>query len=50
LLAQRVAVAEKLNYEMLPLDDSLIDNLRNAENSNKIVVIIVDSWSLHVER
>ncbi len=33
----------------IPLDDELGKRLDEAENSNKIVVIVVDLWTLHLE-
>ena len=52
ILAQTVASAENLRYEVVPLDVGLqfSDCLKVAEQSNKLVVIIVDTWTLLVKR
>jgi FxsC-like protein len=46
LLAQEVAVKEKLFYETVPLDANIIQKLEEAENRHKLAVIIVDRWTL----
>jgi FxsC-like protein len=50
MLATEVALKEKLRYETVPLDADIIEKLKEAEQNNKIVVIIVDTWTLHLER
>jgi len=50
LLATKAALTEKLNYEVAPVTDELLDTLREAEDNNKIVVLIVDPWSLKIDR
>lgn len=49
-LANRVAISEKLRYEMVPLDANLIQRLDEAERDNKVVAIIVDTWTLRLEQ
>ena len=50
LLVQDVIQHEKLISDgAIPLDNELEDRLDEAENSNKIVVILVDLWTLRIE-
>ena len=49
VVSQRVAALENVFYETLPLADRLIDQLREAERTNTIVVIVVDPWSIRAE-
>jgi FxsC-like protein len=49
LVAQEVAVGEKLRYEALPLDANLIPCLAKAEADNKIVALVVDTWTLQLD-
>ncbi len=49
-LANAVAISEKLRYEMVPLDANLIQRLDEAERDNKVVAIIVDTWTLRLEQ
>lgn len=49
LVTQRVAALENVFYETLPLADRLIDQLREAERTNTIVVLVVDPWSIRSE-
>ncbi len=49
VLAQRVAADEKLHYERLPLGGNLVEKLREAEDAGKIVVLLVDTWSLQLD-
>lgn len=50
ILAMGVAASEKLRYEAVPLDESLIQRLDAAERDNKVVAIIVDTWTLRLEQ
>jgi len=45
--AQGVVRDEDLNYERLDLDPDLVRLLRKAEADNKIIILVVDSWSLN---
>jgi FxsC-like protein len=49
IMAQEVAVAEKLRYEVLSLDDGIIGQLEEAQRRNKVVAIIVDTWTLRLQ-
>lgn len=49
-MSSLIAADEKLRYQALPLDESLLDRLIEAQENNKIVVILTDSWSLQVDR
>lgn len=50
LLAQSAAYKEKLISEVVPLDQNLIQRLKEARDANKIAVIIVDTWTLRLPR
>ncbi|HSU84336.1 MAG TPA: TIR-like protein FxsC [Thermoanaerobaculia bacterium] len=50
ILAMGVATSEKLRYEAVPLDESLIRRLDEAERDNKVVAIIADIWTLRLEQ
>lgn len=50
ILAQNVATKENLRYEAVPLDTQIINRLEAAERDNKIVAIIVDTWTLRVQK
>jgi FxsC-like protein len=50
ILAMGVAASEKLRYEAVPLDESLIRRLDEAERDNKVVAIIADIWTLRLEQ
>jgi FxsC-like protein len=50
IFAQGVAASEKLRYEAVPLDQGLIARLDAAERDNKVVAIIVDTWTLRLEQ
>lgn len=49
VVSQRVAALENVFYESLPLADRLLDQLREAERTNTIVVLVVDPWSIRAE-
>jgi FxsC-like protein len=49
IISQHVATMEDLQYETYPLSDDFLERLRGAEQSNSIVVIVVDPWSIQVE-
>jgi FxsC-like protein len=50
LTAMNVAFTERLQYEVVPLDPTLIQRLRQAEAANKVVMIVVDTWTLRLDR
>jgi FxsC-like protein len=37
-----------LDYQQLEMGPALVAELRQAEQANKIIILIVDSWSLHL--
>jgi FxsC-like protein len=49
-VAQGIAQGEKLRYEVVPVDDQLLPHIRAAEAENKIVVIMVDTWTLQLKQ
>jgi FxsC-like protein len=49
IIAQGIATTEDLQYETYPVGDDLIEKIRAAEETNSIVVIVVDPWSIQVE-
>lgn len=49
LISQSVATTEGLEYSRLCIDEDFIGRLREAEEKNVIVVIVVDPWSIQVE-
>jgi len=50
MIAQQIAGRERFRYEVLDVDENLIDRIADANASNKVVVIIVDPWTVRVER
>jgi FxsC-like protein len=46
----QAAGAAKLHYEALPVGNDLIAKLKEAQQANKIVVIILDAWTLKIDR
>jgi FxsC-like protein len=50
MLAAEVALKDDLLSEVVPLDVGITQRLEEAERTNKIVVIIVDVWSLRLQR
>jgi FxsC-like protein len=49
LFTQRAATDVELQHEVLPVSTNLITLLENADDTNTIVVLIVDPWSLNVQ-
>jgi FxsC-like protein len=41
---------ETLDYDVVPVDDSLLSQLEAMEKNNNVVIIVVDTWTLKVER
>jgi FxsC-like protein len=50
LLAQSAATREGFRYQRMPLDANLLNLIRDAENKNRIVILIVDTWTLRVQK
>ncbi len=49
ILAQEVAAKERIRYESIPINDTLIDKLREAERNRDLVIIVIDPWTLRLE-
>jgi FxsC-like protein len=49
LITQGVAASENLQHEVLPVRGDLLEKLRKLEETNTIVVIVVDPWSIKVK-
>jgi FxsC-like protein len=49
-VAWRAVAREKFDYEELPLDESLLERILGARQKNKIVVLLVDAWTLQLPR
>jgi FxsC-like protein len=49
ILSQGVATMESLQYETYPAASDIIEKIREAEEINSIVVIVVDPWSIQIE-
>jgi hypothetical protein len=49
LFTQRAATDLELQHEVLPLSNALIGQLDIADDTNTIVVVIVDPWTLNVQ-
>lgn len=50
ITSMSVACMEKLMFEFVPCGDDMIVNIKKAEKENKIVVILVDTWTLRLPR
>jgi FxsC-like protein len=50
LLALDALRAERLHYDVLPLDDAFIGRLLQAQSDSNIVIVIIDPWTLQLER
>jgi FxsC-like protein len=48
-ISQTLALAADVEYVPLPISESLLQNLRHAEATNTIVIVVVDPWSIHLE-
>ena len=46
ILAQKAAGEENVFCEYLPIDENLVDQLRKAEETNTMVVMVVDPWTI----
>lgn len=49
-LTQTVTNGEKLLYQSLPFYEGLLTRIRNAEAKNRIVVLVIDLWSLQLQK
>jgi FxsC-like protein len=49
LFTQRAATDADLQHEVLPISNALIDQLEGLDDTNTIVVLVVDPWTLHVQ-
>ncbi len=49
LFTQRAATDLELQHEVLPPSNALIEQLEIADDTNTIVVVIVDPWTLNVQ-
>jgi FxsC-like protein len=49
ILAQEVTSQEKLRYEAVPVDEHFAARLDQAKDERKIVVVIVDPWTLGLD-
>ena len=50
LMAQEVATHERFRYQQLDLEDNLTDLIEVAQEARRLVVIIVDTWTLHLSK
>lgn len=50
LIAQSAATKEGFRYQRVPLDANLLSFINDAETNNRIVILIVDSWTLRVQK
>ena len=46
IAAQTVASRERFRYRHVPLSANLVDLIEEAQKNNRVVIIIVDSWTL----
>jgi FxsC-like protein len=49
-VSEMVASSESLSYQEFPISDELISQIRAAEETNTVVIIIVDPWSVNIKR
>ncbi|MCP4545491.1 MAG: TIR domain-containing protein [bacterium] len=48
ILTQEIATNEKFRHEVIALDENLIENIRSAREKNKIVIILIDPWTVRL--
>jgi len=48
--AQDVANKEDFRYQSTPLEGDLVEHITEAQRNNRIVVIVVDTWTLCLEK
>jgi FxsC-like protein len=49
LMTQRAATEVGLQHEVMPVTKDLVDRLEKADDTNTIVVLIIDPWSLNLQ-
>jgi FxsC-like protein len=50
LFAQFIATREGFRYSKISLDTDLVTQIRNAQTNKRIVVLVVDTWTLCLEK
>jgi FxsC-like protein len=50
IIAQRIATNQNMHFENLEITNDFIDDLKKAEDNNSVVVIIVDPWSVDIDK
>lgn len=50
IYAQTVASREQFRYQPVPLGNDLVEHISEAQRNNRLVVIIVDTWTLCLDR
>jgi len=50
MIAAQVASRERFRYEPVPLDDHLVERVVTAAGARKVVVVVVDVWTVRIER
>lgn len=50
MLAQSVATNERFHYQHVRLSEDLVQQLKSAQDKRRLVVIVVDTWTLNVSR
>jgi FxsC-like protein len=48
-LSQGATQSEGISYRFLPFDDQLLDQMREAEGDNNLVIIVVDPWVMQLQ-
>jgi FxsC-like protein len=49
IIAMEVAAEADLHYQPIPVGQGLLEHLRRAEDSNTIVLIVVDPWTIKID-
>ncbi len=49
IMAMEVAAKQKLFYRDLPVDGSIVDRIREAEDKGEVVILLVDPWTVQVQ-
>ncbi|HYJ87054.1 MAG TPA: TIR-like protein FxsC [Pyrinomonadaceae bacterium] len=50
LFAQRIATREGFRYSKISLDEDLVKQIKAAQANKRIVVVVVDTWTLCIDR
>ncbi len=50
LIAQSAATKEGFRYQRLALNDNLLTFIKDAESNNRIVILLVDAWTLRLQK